>query len=52
MSSQFTELVDHLFSAPLIVSTGLVLFVIAYWVISVLTGLGLDAIDFDLDFEL
>ena len=51
MNSQFTELVDHLFSAPLIVSTGLVLFVIAYWVISVLTGLGLDAIDFDLDFD-
>jgi len=51
MSSQFTELVDHIFSAPLIVSTGLVLFAIAYWVISVLTGLGLDAIDFDLDFD-
>ena len=51
MSSQFTEFADHIFSAPLIVSTGLVLFVIAYWVISVLTGLGLDAIDFDLDFD-
>ena len=51
MSSQFTDFVDHIFSAPLIVSTGLMLFVIAYWVISVLTGLGLDAIDFDLDFD-
>lgn len=51
MSSELTELTNHFFSAPLIVSTGLMLFVIAYWVISILTGLGLDAVDFDLDFD-
>ena len=51
MSSELTELMNHLFSAPLMVSTGLMLFVIAYWLISILTGLGLDAIDFDLDFD-
>ena len=51
MNDQLTQTVDYLFSAPLIVSTGLVLFVVAYWIISVLTGLGLDVIDFDLDFD-
>ena len=51
MSSELTELMNHLFSAPLMVSTGLMLIVIAYWLISILTGLGLDAIDFDLDFD-
>ena len=51
MSSEITNLADHFFSPPMIVSTGLVLFVIAYWVISLLTGLGLETIDFDLDFD-
>lgn len=51
MNEQLTQTVDYLFSAPLVVSTGLVLFVVAYWLISVLTGLGLDVIDFDLDFD-
>ena len=46
-----TTIIESLFSPPLVVSTGLVIFVILYWVISVLTGLGLDAIDFDLDFD-
>ncbi|MBA63175.1 MAG: hypothetical protein CMJ76_12525 [Planctomycetaceae bacterium] len=50
MNSEVT-LIEHIFSPPLIVSTGLVIFVVLYWIISVLTGLGLDAIDFDLDFD-
>ena len=47
MNSEAT-IIEYLFSPPLVVSTGLVIFVILYWVISLLTGLGLDAIDFDL----
>ncbi len=47
----FNEIPEYLFSGEMTCASGAVLFVVAYWVISILTGLGLDALDFDLDFD-
>ena len=47
----FNEIPEYLFTDEMTFASGAVMFVIAYWVISVLTGLGLDALDFDLDFD-
>ena len=48
--NSFSEIQEYLFTGEMTFASGGVMFVVAYWVISILTGLGLDALDFDLDF--
>ena len=47
----FNEIPEYLFTGEMTFASGAVMFVVAYWLISILTGLGLDALDFDLDFD-
>ncbi|MEC7565994.1 MAG: hypothetical protein VX738_09960, partial [Planctomycetota bacterium] len=49
--SNLTEIQEYLFTGEMTFASGAVIFVVMYWVISLLTGLGLDALDFDLDFD-
>lgn len=49
--NSFSQIQEYLFTDEMTFASGAVMFVVAYWVISVLTGLGLDAFDFDLDFD-
>jgi|TARA_B110000881_G_C18415409_1_gene433188 hypothetical protein len=49
--NSFNEIAEYLFTGEMTFASGAVMFVVAYWVISILTGLGLDALDFDLDFD-
>ena len=49
--NNFSEIQEYLFTGEMTFASGAVMFVVAYWVISILTGLGLDALDFDLDFD-
>jgi hypothetical protein len=49
--NSFSEIQEYLFTGEMTFASGAVMFVVAYWVISILTGLGLDALDFDLDFD-
>ena len=47
----FNEIPEYLFTGEMTFASGAVMFAVAYWLISILTGLGLDALDFDLDFD-
>jgi len=49
--NSFSQIQEYLFTGEMTFASGAVMFVVAYWVISILTGLGLDALDFDLDFD-
>jgi hypothetical protein len=49
--NSFSEIQEYLFTGEMTFASGAVMFVVAYWIISILTGLGLDALDFDLDFD-
>ena len=49
--NSFSEIQEYLFTGEMTFASGAVMFVVAYWAISVCTGLGLDALDFDLDFD-
>lgn len=49
--SEFREILDACFTAPVLPTTVLLILVTAYWVLAILGGLGLDFLDFDLDAE-
>jgi len=49
--TDFSSIREYLFTGEMTFASGAVIFVVMYWIISLLTGLGLDALDFDLDFD-